>query len=135
MPKNVARTKNAPRFSQVIGGFLAMLDNAVEDYKWNYEEVNRMDSLTQDYLHKLELEELTYQERAKIATALKRCRRARRASKDTVETLTPLIAFLETEKGKNLINLTREILGQTRKVESRMETRTYFPRVLGSEKE
>lgn len=110
-----------------------MMETAKKDHEWNYAEVNRMDHLTQDYLHKLELENLTYQERAKIATALKRCRKARRVCKDTAEVLNPLVEFLESDRGKTLYNLVREALGKTRKVEERMETRVYIPRVLKEE--
>lgn len=124
------KKRSVQQFSDIISGFLSMMETAKKDHEWNYAEVNRMDYLTQDYLHKLELEKLSYQERAKIATALKRCRKARRASKDTVEILSPLVSFLESERGKTLINLTHEILGQTRKIEAKMGTRTYFPRVL-----
>lgn len=60
-------------------------------------------------------------------------RQARRECKDTVEILEPLVQFLESDKGKNLLNLVREALGKTRKVEERMETRTYIPRVLEQE--
>ena len=92
-----------------------------------------MDRLTQDFLHKLELDGLDYKERAKVATQLAKCRQARRECKDTVEILEPLVQFLESDKGKNLLNLVREALGKTRKVEERMETRTYIPRVLEQE--
>lgn len=109
------------------------MDSAQKDYAWNYEQVGRLDRLTQDYLHKLELENLDYRERAKVATALANCRRQRRECKDTVEVLEPLVQFLESDKGKNLLNLVREALGKTRRVEERMETRTYVPRVLGRE--
>lgn len=119
-----------PKFSLVISDFLNAIDTALKDYAWNYDEVGRMDKLTQDYLHKLELDGLDYGERAKVATKLSQCRQLRRGSKDTVEILSPLVEFLETEKGKNLVNLTREVLGKTRKVEDKMETRTYRPRVL-----
>lgn len=91
---------------------------------------NRLDRLTQDYLHKLELEKLNYSERAKIATKLSRCRQLRRQSKDTVEILEPLIAFIEGDKGKQMLNLMKEVLGQTRKVEGRMDNRVYRYRVI-----
>ena len=100
-----------PQFSESIGAFCRMMEDAQKDYAWNYSEVNRMDRLTQDYLHKL----------------------ARREYKDTVEILEPLVQFLESDKGKNLLNLMREALGKTRKVEKCMETRTYIPRVLEQE--
>lgn len=119
-----------PQFSENISGFCNMVDRAKQDYEWNYNEVKRLDCLTQDYLHKLELEGLGYAERAKVATRLAECRRLRRASKDTVETLQPLIEFFETERGNQLLNLMREVLGRTRKVEERMETRKYRNRIL-----
>lgn len=81
----------------------------------------------------MELDGLDYKERAKVATALAKCRQQRRNCKDTVEVLEPLVQFLESDKGKNLYNLVREALGKTRKVEERMETRKYVPRVLGQE--
>lgn len=122
-----------PCFSETIGAFCRSMEDAKMDYSWCREEVNRMDKLTQDYLHKLELGDLDYRERAKVATAMARCRRKRRGCKDTVEILEPLIQFLDSERGKNLMNLMREVLGKTRRVEKSMENRTYFPRVLTDE--
>lgn len=127
------KQKQKPQFSPYISGFCRLMDDVQKDYAWNYAEVNRMDRLTQDYLHKLELEDLDYKERAKVATLLAKCRQQRRECKDTVEVLEPLVQFLESDKGKNLLNLVCEALGKTRKVEERMETRTYVPRVLGQD--
>jgi len=93
-----------------------------------------MDGLTQDYLHKLELGNLDYRARAKVATAIAQCRSQRRECKDTVAILEPLVQFLESDKGKNLMNLMKEVLGKTRRVEKAMETRTYYPRVLKENK-
>ena len=107
-----------------------MLEEVQKDYSWNFDEVGRLDRLTQDYLHKLELDGLDYKERAKVATQLMKCRQARRECKDTIEVLEPLMQFLYSDKGKSLYNQFRETLGKTRKVEERMETRTYIPRVL-----
>lgn len=119
-----------PQFSENIGNFCKMLEEVKQDYNWNYDEVNKLEKLTQDYLHKLEFGGLTYKERAKIATQLSICRQQRRASKDTVETLRPLIDFLESDKGKNFSNTLKDVLGQTRKIEEKMEYRTYRNRVL-----
>ena len=83
-----------------------MAEEVKNDYVWNSEEVNRLDKLTQDYLHMLELDGLNYEERAKVATKLSKCRQLRRTSKDTVEILEPFVLFLESDKGKNLLNLT-----------------------------
>lgn len=122
--------KDTPKFSETVGRFCKMLEDAQKDYTWSGEQVNRMDKLTQDYLHKLELDGLDYRERAKVATQLQKCRQERRGYKDTAETLKPLVQFLDSDKGRQLYNLLREVLGKTRKVEDRMTTRRYVPRVL-----
>lgn len=54
----------------------------------------------------------------------------RRAHKDTAEILDPLVQYLDTENGKRLCNLLKEVLGKTRRVEERMEGRIYYPREL-----
>lgn len=123
-----------PHFSQTISDFLTMMDNAKSDYEWNNAELKRMDALTQDYLHSLELDGLGYKDRAKMATKLAECRRERREHKDMVQCLEPLVNFLDSEKGKQTINLMREALGKTRKIEAYMETRRYFRRVLRRQK-
>jgi len=129
----LGKKKDVPHFSESISYFCGTMDEARKDYNWCYEEVGRLEQLTQDYLHKLELDNLNYKERAKVATALAKCRQERRSCKDTVEALTPLVEFLESDKGKNLLNLMKEVLGKTRKVEHKMENRTYHPRVLKEE--
>lgn len=126
---SINKSKN-PQFSTYISEFCRVITEAQRDYEWNKDEVNRLDRLTQDYLHKLELEKLSYGERAKIATQLAKCRQLRRESKDTAEILEPLITFMESDRGKNMFNVLRDALGKTRKVEERMENRTYRYRVL-----
>ena len=122
-----------PNFSAHISSFCNMVSQVKEDHKWNSDEVTRLDKLTQDYLHKLELEDLDYRERAKIATRLAKCRQLRRQSKDTTEILDPLMDFLESEKGRQMMNLMRETLGRMRKAEDRMSTRKYRYKVLDLE--
>ena len=73
----MAKKCSPPKFSTVISDFVQMMEEASKDYAWNYDEVNRMDRLTQDYLHKLELDNLDYKERAKVATQIAKCRQAR----------------------------------------------------------
>lgn len=127
------QTKQAPNFSEIIAGVCAMFEDAQLDYKWNLAKVGEMDALTQDYLHKLELDDLKYDERAKIATQLAKCRQERREHKDTTQILEPLVEYITSEKGKQLTNLLKEVLGKTRKTEDKMENRVYYPRVLKGE--
>lgn len=121
----MSKCDKQPSFSTYISDFCNMVNAAKSDYEWNREEVNRLDKLTQDYLHMLELDGLDYKERAKVATQISKTRQTRRASKDTTEILEPLIQFLDSDKGRNMMNLMREVLGKTRRVEERMSNRTY----------
>ena len=120
-------------FSNQISDFLKFIKETQQNYNGNREEVHRLDKLTQDYLHILELEGLNYKKRAKISTKLSLCRKSRRLSKDYVEIAEPLIMFLDSEKGKGLINMLKDILGKTRRIEDRMETRTYKYKILDHE--
>ena len=119
-----------PQFSYAIGELIELLENAKKDYYWNTDEVNRLNGLQQDFLHQLELDGLNYAERAKVATKLMKCRQDRRDSKDMVRVLDPLVKYLESDKGKNMLNLMKEVLGKTRRVEKEMEHRIYVPREL-----
>lgn len=122
--------KQSCGYSANISSVCRMLDKAVTDYEWHKEEIQKMEALTQDYLHSLELDGLKYKERAKIATQLSECRKKRREHKDAVMVLEPLVQYLSTEKGRQLNNLLKEVLGKTRKVEEKMQNRTYRKRVL-----
>ena len=125
------RKRQNPDFSESISVVCRMFDDAVKDYEWSKDKIEEANLLTQDYLHSLELDGLKYDERAKLATQLAKCRQERRAHKDTMMILEPLVQYLGTDKGKQLVNLLREVLGKTRRVEEQMKNRVYYPRVLG----
>ena len=104
-----------------------LLDRVPKDYE--------MDRLTQDYLHKLELENLSDTNTLLVASDLRECRRERRKYKDYCELSQPVMDYLETDKGKNVANQLKQVLGKVRKEEKRIANRQYIPRVLkGSEK-
>ena len=76
--------------SQFIKNFLEFVQNVKSDYDYNVEAMRKEDRITQDYLHMLELEDLSYHERSKVATKLVENRKARRDYKDMVEELEPI---------------------------------------------
>lgn len=92
-----------------------------------------MDALTQDFLHQLELKNLSYKERAKIATVLAKTRQERRVSKDIVECLRPLYDYFSQKKGVETLKNMTEILGKVRIIEDCFDKRIYIPRVMGKE--
>lgn len=131
--------------SGYIEQFLRFHTETNNQYLVAYEKVNECDKMTQDLLHKLELEDLSTSEKNKIATQLKYCRKDRRYWKDQVEELEPFICLFNNigyrignatidqnriEHNKKFINLLREVLGQTRKQENYHSDRTYKPRIL-----
>ena len=81
---------------------------------------------TQDILHKLELEEITYHEHVRLSKALKKVRIERRKAKDTIEQLGPLVTWA-TQNSKVIKELER-VLGEMRKVEKNMQYRHYNPK-------
>lgn len=125
--------QSRPQLSSVIEGFINTVEEAQRDYDWNYEEVNRLNLLQQDLLHMLELSDLKYSGRGKIATQLRNCRIDRRASKDTVEMLEPFLEQINSEKGVQMMRFLKELLGQTRNLEKNMGVRVYRFRELDEE--
>lgn len=109
------------------------VDNAKSDYNYNLEAMKNEERITQDYLHKLELEGLNCRERSKIATQLVSNRQARRNYKDAVEELEPIVDFFEDQQNRNLIKKMSELLGQIRKVENYHQRRFYVPKVISGE--
>lgn len=119
-----------PPLSQAVSDFCNLADQSSKDYDWYKEEMLRLDRLTQDYLHKLELEKLDRNQRAKIGTALSKCRRERRVAKDAMELLSPLVEFALDETNQKALNRLKMVLGKIRKTEKDMKTRVYYPREL-----
>lgn len=118
------------KYSENISMFLKFIKAAREEYAFCYEEVGKQDRLTQDYLHSLELDELTRPERNKVATMIMVNRKDRRYFKDRAEELKPIVDFLEDPHNQKVFNRLSVLLGDIRKQEVRHENRVYIPRVL-----
>lgn len=119
--------------SEYISDYLNSVDKARVDYKYCLDAMKREDCITQDYLHKLELEDLSYHERSRVAVGLAENRKSRRDFKDTVEELEPIVNFFEDPQNQNFIKRLRQLLGQVRKVEEKHQNRFYTPRELSFE--
>lgn len=117
-------------FSEELSGFLKLLDKAKSDFEWNVEEEARLEALSQDYLHLIELQSSDNCDLAKVAEELRQCRIARREAKDAATLLQPMVDYLNSDKGKLLLSGLQQILGAIRKVEKNMQNRRYTPRVM-----
>lgn len=130
--------------SKNIENFLNFYDAVKRDYDTAFEMVNQCDKLTQDLLHRLELESLSTSEKNKIATQLKYCRKDRRYWKDIVEETEGFVNMFnqteaslsdgkkkaEVEANRRFINMLRETLGKTRRQEGYHANRSYKPRII-----
>lgn len=130
--------------SRNIENFLNFYDAVKRDYDTAFEMVNQCDKLTQDLLHRLELESLSTGEKNKIATQLKYCRKDRRYWKDIVEETESFVNMFnqteaslsdgkkkaEVEANRRFINMLRETLGKTRRQEGYHANRSYKPRII-----
>ena len=119
--------------SKYLSEFCKFCEEVDQAYTYNYEDVNSIDKLTQDYLHILELSGCNYKERAKIATKLSQCRQERRAIKDFLEDAESLVKFLRSDKGASLMKALSQVVGNTRKAEEYHKTREYKFRILSDE--
>ena len=112
--------------STKIADFLAFLRMVETEYNNACAAQVQEDKKTSDYLHKLELDDLNYSERAKVATQLKNNRKQRREYKDVCEELAPIVTFLQENKA--FLNKLEQTLGAVRKVEKYHANRTYISR-------
>lgn len=116
--------------SEYLTEFLNFIKDAQSHCKFCEEEMHNQEQLTQDYLHKLELDELNCAERSKIATKLAINRKDRRYYKDRVGELKPIIDFFSDPQRKKVLDELKQVLGAVRKEEGYHKYRNYIPRVL-----
>ena len=125
--------------SKHIESFLNFYQQAKTDYNYAQEQLKNCQDYTQDILHSLELDNLSYSERCKLMTKLTACRKDRRYWKDRVEELEPLVSVFNTtdaskkqdvERNARVINLLREALGATRRQENYHKDRKYTPKIF-----
>lgn len=116
--------------SQYISDFLNFLKDSQSLYNYAVDMEDKEEKLTQDYLHKLELEADDYKTKCKIVTKLAANRKARRRYKDIVQELEPIVSWTNSDYGQKAVNMLKQGLGQVRKQESYHTDRTYYPRIL-----
>lgn len=118
---------NDTKNSIVIETFLNLLREADKTTTSSYDLMETENKKTQDYLHKLELGNLNYKERAKLSTKLMENRQLRRKYKDEYEENLPISEFVGANK--QFVKKLEQLLGEIRKVEKYHENRQYYPRI------
>lgn len=118
--------KNSLSYAKQFEQFLKFISQCQSDYCLAQSIQEDTEAETQDILHKLELEDITYHEYARLSKALKKVRIERRKAKDTIEQLNPLIDWAD-QNSKKIKELER-VLGEMRKIEMGMQNRHYNPK-------
>ena len=99
-------------------------------YQVNVAGVKEQDLITQDLLHKLELESLDAVEMVKLAKQLKECRATRCMMKDEIERMQPIKDYLQDVDNVKAVRELSELIGNLRKIDKVQHNRRYYPRVL-----
>lgn len=116
--------------SETVKAFLGLVEESAKLLPMTEERLKRENDLTQDLLHAIEFER-NYRKRCRHVTRLHQNRNERRACKDSIEELVPLVAW--ADKNKTAVNQLKQALGEIRKVEKYHENRRYRPRVMEEE--
>lgn len=112
--------------SKVIDDFLKFLRDAKMDYAVNQDIETEAEKETQDILHTIELDDISYHEYARLSKALKTIRQRRRAAKDRCIRLEPVVTWCNSSEP--LIKSLERLLGLVRKAEKSTENRMYVSR-------
>ena len=121
--------KEDEMFSVVLKSHIDFLKNLRYEYRDCEEKLKVCNQTLQDYLHSLELDDLNYKQRAKIATQIAKLRKERREYKDRIQILEPIVKHLDNNH-KIIIEDICNIIGNIKQIETRLEERVYTNRVL-----
>lgn len=120
-------------FSASLSAVLVVLQSAKNTYAAVCDEINRLDGLQQDLLHKLELEPLNAVQMVSVAKQLRECRIDRRVVKDQADLLEPVVNFVDAQENKKAISNLQKMLGVVRQRTTNKTNRRYYPRTMSEE--
>ena len=124
--KTPHKNKDIPQASTHISDFLKFLREADTIYAIADRAQKESDNETQDILHAMELDSLSYHDRARLSSALSAVRQKRRTAKDTAEIIKPVLEW--KEKNRAALKSLETILGTVRTLEKDKDNRFYVKR-------
>ena len=120
--------KDKKSYSAIISDFLTIIRIAEQNCEVYKDLLANEDKLTQDILHTLELEDINYSEKAKLATKLRTNRKDRRYYKDVFMIIDELVKW--KQEHKQSYEMLKQLLGRIRKIEQYQQERNYYPRTV-----
>lgn len=115
-----------------LRNFLDYLNEVQARYALIQEEIQRMDHLTEDYLHKLE-QPLSSTGRARVTTSMRKCRLVRRQLKNEAAIIEPLMDFVASGRGSASLSQLVFLLEKVLEVEESLPQSDYQPQVMSLE--
>ena len=112
--------------SENVSDFLDFLRESEQLARISKENEQEANDSTQDILHKLEIQPVSYHEAARLARKLAEVRQSRRMAKDIYNTVSLIVQW--AEENKNVVKSLERLLGDVRKSEKFMQNRTYTPK-------
>ena len=109
-----------------ISDFLKFLLEAETIYAIADVTQDEADNETQDILHAMELDSVSYHDIAKLSSALSAVRKKRRKAKDTAEIMKPVLDW--EEKNRDAVKSLETVLGAVQTIEKEKENRFYVKR-------
>ena len=113
---------------------VAILEQSKSDFEWYDKQVSLEENRKNNIIHEIEgvdspeAKPPSYKKRASLATELQKCLIARRIAKDEREINKPVFDYIDSDPGKNALNVLRQCLGDVRKIEKNMKVRRYYSR-------
>ena len=120
--------------SEKIKLVIGILEQCSTDYTWYKAQLEAEQNKENTIRHELEGVGIThrkppgYKDRAKLATDYQNVLITRRLAKDKVLLNEPVASFLDSDIGIKAVNQLKRVLGEVRKVESKMVDREFMPR-------
>lgn len=114
--------------SENVSDFLDFLRESEQLARISEENEQEANDSTQDILHKLEIQPVSYHEAARLARKLAEVRQSRRMAKDIYNTVSLIVQW--AEENKNVVKSLERLLGDVRKAEKFMRNRTYTPKTV-----
>ena len=99
-----------------------------EEFEANFNKVKELDRQTQDILHSLEIENLSYHEKARLAIKLEEIRKLRRMHKDVVEQFQSMNNFFNGQNTIKTLKLFADELRRIQRLNENRPNRTYRKR-------
>lgn len=119
--------------SKAIESYLNFLRDIEQKFSMALADEQEANDETQDILHSLELQEHDYHEFARLSKELKAVRQKRRAAKDVMNEISPVLSWIDDNR--QVIKGMERLLGDVRKAEKATENRFYTPKTKKAVKE